>query len=105
MTRIFIYCLIGFAAIGLGYQLFVNPTTIIKTISIFVFSGIVLYILARIIFARQGNNAEMRKYKQAVRQSQLKYQKSATKPRQPKQRKPLRRRASHLRVIDGRKPK
>src|SRR5690625_7818796 len=96
MWRIFIYVLIGFAVIGLGYQLFVNPTTLIKTMSIFVFSGVILYILARIIFSRQGNNEEMRKYKQAVKQSQLKYSHSKVQVKRKKQKKPLRNRAYQL---------
>jgi|SRR5690625_1489974 len=105
MRKLLIYILISLAVVGLGTQLIFNPSQLIKTTAFVVFGAVVLYVIFRLIMRNRYESDEMRKYKQAVKQSKLKYKTSARKNNIDKNPKPLRKRAPHLRVIDGRKPK
>ncbi|WP_212925997.1 SA1362 family protein [Oceanobacillus sp. J11TS1] len=112
-VSIFVYLIIAFAAFGLFSQLFGNTVAFLSRLFISVFIGaaifglIYFFLMRRQPSGRQTDN--MKKYKQAVKQSKSKYghhkavktvshQKSPQKKRNPK-------RASHLRVIDGSKAK
>lgn len=59
------------------------------------------------LFLSKGrdNDDEMKKYKQAVKQSKIKYNRTSNKPRQTRPVKIKNKRASHLRVIEGNKSK
>lgn len=104
-----IYLIIGLAAIGLISQLFTDPANFIMGIFITIGIGIALFAVLYFVFLRKrAPSSEMKKYKQAVRQSKSKYNSSPkhTQVKQsPKMRKKATKRASHLRVIDGNKHK
>lgn len=106
---IIVYILIGLAILGLFTQLTGN--TLRFFINIFIMIGVGLTIFAVIYYVfikNEEQSDEMKKYKQAVKQSKAKYSKAnkykgySNKPAIKKRRN---RRASHLRVIDGNKDK
>lgn len=106
---LFIYIVIGLAVIGFLSMLIRNPSNLLLTIFVTVGIAFVLFLIVSAVFNRrsQGSTDEMRKYRQAVKQSKQKYQittqgKTSTKTTQ-NQRKKRRRRTSHLTVIEGRK--
>lgn len=110
MRRGLIYLIIGLAALGLVSQLFTNTAQFFKSILYVIGFSVVLFFIVRTIFFRnRARSNEMRKYKQAVKQSQLKYkhrsQPTSTFKRTQEGKRPVKRRASHLRVIDGHKSK
>lgn len=110
-----VYVIIAFAAIGLISQLFGNTKNFL--VSIVVMLGIAAAIFALFNFVlqrRRGSPDEMKKYKQAVKQSKMKYQPTEKNAVQPKVKvkqssgnapRKGKKRASHLRVIEGNKPK
>lgn len=104
-----IYLIIGLACFGLISQLFTNTAQFFKTILYVIGFSVVVFFLIRMIFFRNSaRSSDMRKYKQAVKQSQLKYKhRSQSKPtfKRTQRHRPIKRRASHLRVIDGHKSK
>ncbi|MHA6250995.1 SA1362 family protein [Oceanobacillus sp. CAU 1775] len=115
-TAILIYILIGFAFIGLISQLFGNTVNFLVGILVMLFFAALLFGLLYFVMNRRngtGNSDEMKKYKKAVKQSNMKYQQSApikkTVTNQKKKTKPAfrkeRRRPTHLRVIEGNKDK
>src|SRR5690625_6582870 len=80
------------ALFGFIVSLFRNPMALLTSIlSLVLFGAIVVFIIHLFSRNRRSTN-EMKKYKQAVKQSKERYQ-------QTKRRR--RRRPSHLRVIDG----
>jgi len=107
------YAVVGLAVIGLLSQLFTNPLSLIK--NIFIMLGVALAFFAVLYFItqrKQTHSDDMKKYKQAVKQSKSKYNRGTPGP----ERKVIRssqqqvnskhsKRAPHLRVIDGNKPK
>lgn len=108
----FVYIIIGLGVIGLAAQLFSNPGNLLK--SLFVTSMIILGILGVIYFffhrKKASSRSEMRKYRQAVRQSKAKYNnaqfnKQSFIRNQRASKRRNNRRPSHLRVIDGNKSK
>lgn len=106
MRKFLLYALIGLAVIGLGSQLIFNPSQLIKTTALVILGAIVFYLIFRFLFRNRFGSDEMRKYRQAVKQSKLKYQKSThNQGNFVQNKKPLRKRAPHLRVIEGRKQK
>lgn len=105
MRKLFLYVLVGLAVVGLSTQLIFNPSQLIKTTAFVVLGAIVLYFIFRVIIRGRYTSDEMRKYKRAVKQSQLKYQNSTRKNSYQSNKKPSRKRAPHLRVIEGRKHK
>ena len=108
-----VYVIIAFAAIGLVSQLFGNTKNFLT--SIVVMLGIAAAIFALFYFVlqrRRGSSDEMKKYKQAVKQSKMKYKPTEKSAVQPKVKqnsgnapRKSKKRASHLRVIEGNKPK
>lgn len=114
-SSIIIYVIIGLALIGIISQIFTNPMTFLKDIFMIIGVGVVLFSIVYFILFRNRTNKntnEMKKYKQAVKQSQLKYktnQKTQTTVSRDKNQQRIKRksnqRASHLRVIDGNRDK
>lgn len=103
------------AIIGVLTMLISNPAAIFR--SLFIIIGLItLLFIVRYFFLNKNSstsNSEMKKYKQAVKQSKMKYQdptydygKNAQKLRanHTKQKRKTKR-PSHLRVIDGKKTK
>ncbi|WP_347862768.1 SA1362 family protein [Salimicrobium sp. PL1-032A] len=109
-----IYALFGLAAFYVVSQLFTNTAGFLTSIMVMVAVAAVIYGLIYFVFIRKrvsgGNTNEMRKYKQAVKQSKQKYGSSApdTSKIQKNTKKPAKKRKSappHLRVINGTKGK
>lgn len=109
-----IYALIGLAAFYVVSQLFTNTAGFLTSIIVMIGVAAVIYGLIYFVFIRKrvsgGNTNEMKKYKQAVKQSKQKYgtstsdttkmTKTAKKPTKKRKAAP-----SHLRVINGTKGK
>lgn len=110
---IWIYLIIGLAAVGLVSQLFTNTAGFLSSIFVMMAIGLVIFALIYFIFLKnRGTSNEMKKYKQAVKQSKTKYTKnsspqvkSAMQPKPLQMKRKTHRRTSHLRVIDGSKSK
>ncbi|AUJ26292.1 SA1362 family protein [Virgibacillus dokdonensis] len=110
-----VYMIIGLATIGLLTQLFTKPANLINNMFISIGFGVVLFAIIYFVFIRKKSSSnEMKKYKQAVKQSKAKYHQqkpaykaNATKqqPTSPTLRKKKHKRAAHLRVIEGNKHK
>lgn len=108
---IIIYMIIALAVIGIVSQLFNDPIIFLKDIFMIIGVGVVLFSIVYFILFRNrshSSSSEMKKYKQAVKQSQQKYKpkhvQQSTKNQQkksPYSKRKASRRASHLRVIDG----
>lgn len=101
------YIIIALAAIGLIANILTNPTGLFKNIFMMVGVGAAMFALVYFLFLKRrgAENDEMKKYKQALKQSKRKHQ--ATQMQQPiyHPTKAKHKRASHLRVIDGNKSK
>lgn len=110
-----VYIIIGLAAIGLISQLFTNTTNFFSNLFISLGIGLAIFAVFYFVFLRKRTTSnEMKKYKQAVKQSKAKYDHtqprknpvSAGKTQQSIQpRKKRNKRATHLRVIEGNKAK
>lgn len=113
-----VYFIIFLAIIGVFSQLVTNPGTFFKNILTTIGIAVVLFGVLYYFFAKKkkGSSHEMKKYKQAVKQSNAKYKKdsdtfsqkteSGKKTwQQSSQPKRKARKRSHLRVIDGYKDK
>ncbi len=106
-----IYLIIGLAVLGLITTLMDRPLNFITTIFLAIGVAFVIYwILTAIVNrGRFGANEEMRKYRRAAKQSNLKYNKQkVTKLNQTPRPSPLktkrrRRNVPHLTVIEGKK--
>ena len=109
---IVVYVIIGLAVIGIISQLFTNPIVFMNNIFMMIGFGLVVFAVIYFVFLRKrksSNSGDMKKYKQAVKQSQLKYKQKnvnqTAKPRKQMQQNQIRKRTSksksHLRVIDG----
>lgn len=98
---IIFYVIIALAVIGL----MTNPTHLVRNIFMMLGVGVVIFALFYFIFRkpRPTENDEMKKYKQALKQSKRKYQTTQRKQARPTKSKA--KRASHLRVIEGNKSK
>lgn len=108
-TRGLPYMIISLALVGLLSMLFLNPLHLFKSVlSVFLF-GALLLVIIRFLFRRNNQNAnEMRKYRQALKQSQKRYQHNQrpnSNIRIRNNRVQRRRRPTHLRVIEGKKSK
>jgi len=113
-SPIFMYVIIGIAAIGLFSWLIKEPSRLLITLLVTAVIASIIFLVARTLitgesFSQNRNNDEMRKYRQAVKQSQQKYSKQnvkkSTKPdrfRKQNQKK-VRKRPTHLTLIKGRK--
>ncbi|AVQ99349.1 hypothetical protein OBCHQ24_10095 [Oceanobacillus iheyensis] len=112
---IFIYLIIGLAAIGLVSQLLTNTSGFFTNVFVMIGTGIVFFGVIYFLFLRKRTTSDdMKKYKQAVKQSKAKYkdnrpvyhtQSKGTKSASAPTRKKVSKRASHLRVIEGSKQK
>ncbi|MEW9677510.1 SA1362 family protein [Lentibacillus sp. L22] len=105
---VFVYVIIGLAVIGLFSQLFNNTAHFFGRI--FTMLGVSIAIFAVIYFVflkKRAPSSDMKKYKQAVKQSKAKYKTNNKKSVRQKSPQPLNmkkkatKRATHLRVIDG----
>lgn len=103
--------IIGLAAIGLISQLFTNTVSFLTQIFIMIGVGVAIFAAIYFLILRNSSNADdMKKYRQAVKQSKRKYHKSSAPPvKKVKNTKPavkkVHRQVSHLRVIEGNKSK
>lgn len=111
---ILVYVVIGLAVVGLFSQLFGNTKNFF--INIFIMLGITASIFALFYFVlqrRRGSSDDMKKYKQAVKQSKHKHQqkpapKNTPQPKVKRNTGTVRKgkkRTTHLTVIDGNKSK
>lgn len=109
---IIVYAIIGLAIIGVISQLFSNPTALLRNILIMIGMSVVVFAVFYFVFMKKRSNMkndEMKKYKQAVKQSQRKYKNSngnriindQTRKQAFQIKRKNKRRTSHLRVIDG----
>ncbi|MFC4022816.1 SA1362 family protein [Oceanobacillus longus] len=113
---IVIYLIIGLAVVGLFSQLLGNTVNFLTNILLMVVVGAAIFgLLYFFVLRKRGpsNTDDMKKYKQAVKQSKSKYKQpkkpsnvatASTKAVIPPKKKRSKR-ASHLRVIEGNKPK
>ncbi|MFD1038460.1 SA1362 family protein [Virgibacillus byunsanensis] len=108
-----IYIIIGLAVIGLISQLFTNTANFFMNIVVMVGFGLAIFaVVYFLFFKKRATSSDMRKYKQAVKQSKSKYKQqtksptsSTKRPHALQMKKKQTKRASHLRVIDGNKQK
>jgi len=109
---IVVYAIIGLAVLGLASQLFNNPLAFFRNILIMIGIAVIIFAIFYFIFIKgRANirNDEMKKYKQAVKQSKRRYNQTninqvinnKTKRNPGQLKRKSKRRASHLRVIDG----
>jgi|SRR5690625_1771555 len=99
-----LYIIFGLALIGLMSQLFTNTGEFFKSLVYIIgFSAILFFIIRFIFFRNKSQTSDMKKYRRAVKQSKLKYKHHTKAKKQAKRPRHRRRRASHLRVIDGHK--
>src|SRR5690625_2477634 len=104
---------VGPAGIGLFSQFSTNPLSLLKSSILMLRVALAFFAVLYFITQRkQTHSDDMKKYKQAVKQSKSKYNRGTPGP----ERKVIRssqqqvnskhsKRATHLRVIDGNKPK
>ncbi|MFD1066226.1 SA1362 family protein [Oceanobacillus locisalsi] len=115
-VSIFVYVIIAFAAFGLISQLFGNTAAFLSRLLISIGIGAAIFGLVYFFLIRKRQPSgkqrdNMKKYKQAVKQSKSKYSHkqpvktggSSYQKTNPKKRNP--KKASHLRVIEGNKTK
>lgn len=110
---VLVYILIGLAVIGVISQLLTNTADFLSSLFLMVAIGAAIFAAIYFIFLRKkAPSNDMKKYKQAVKQSKAKYQqqshtsiKSSTKKDAQLPKKKSSRRAGHLRVIEGSKSK
>lgn len=109
-----IFSIIGLAVIGLVSQLFTNTVSFFTNIFVMLGIGIVLFAVFYVVFIRKrAPSNDMKKYKNAVKQSKAKYKETSSsnhtaisnKKHSATQKKKWSKRAPHLRVIDGNKSK
>ncbi|WP_028783185.1 SA1362 family protein [Thalassobacillus devorans] len=112
-----IYILIGLAVVGLVMKLATDAMGLLTNLLIMVGIAAVLYfVLNHFLMKRRGGSSdEMKKYKQAVKQSKRKYKGDATSskpnvkstftPSPVMNKKKRKTSAAHLRVIEGAKNK
>jgi len=107
------YLIIGLAVIGLISQLLGNTVNFLSNILLMLGIGVAIFGVLYFFVLRKrtsSNTDDMKKYKQAVKQSKSKYNRrhdtvaSVAKTSHTPKRK-RNKRASHLRVIEGNKPK
>lgn len=102
----FLYVIISLASIGLLSWIVKEPGQLIRTLLLAAIMAVVIFFIARAIIRRRAghHNDEMRKYKQAVKQSQKRYKHyQQNTGRKISQKKLKRRRPTHLTVIKGNK--
>src|SRR5699024_10472306 len=109
-VAILVYIVVAFAVFGLLTQLFSNTVNFLIGILVTLAIAAAIFALFYFVLLRNRNTSdETKKYKQAVKQSKMKYQQNtAPKKVEPSKlkkntaiRRRGKRRASHLRVIEG----
>lgn len=110
VSFVFFCSIVALAALGLIIQLATEPLQLLFSIlKTFIVVAVLFAIVYFLFFRSKQSNNQTQKYKQAVKQSQKKYgnipkqktqKSSASAPK-----KYAKRRVSHLRVIEGNKPK
>jgi hypothetical protein len=112
ILKFIIYAIVGLAALGLVMQLFGNTTNFILNLLVTAVFGLAIFgILYYFVLGGRRSSSDTHKYKQAVKQSKSKYtpnQSSSTVRGQVQPspiKKKVKKRPSHLRVIDGNKSK
>lgn len=96
--KVLVYSLIGLASIGLISFLINNPFALLRSVLTLIIFATVIYFILRLFLKGKTDSKEMKKYKQALKQSRKRYEpKRASKGK--------RKRPSYLRVIDGNKDK
>lgn len=114
ITSILIAFIAGLAIVGFFTMLIKNPGRLLVSILVMIGIAFVIYFVFRAIMNRNGsgggNNKEMRKYRQAVKQSNKKYktqpkkiQQRNSKPQTLRSLKRRRKNVPYLKVIDGKK--
>lgn len=108
--NVILYSIIGLAIIGLTFQLIKNPLGIFKWLFFMLIFAVIIFTVVRFFIKRSNprSTSEMKKYKQAVKQSKQRYQHKQPSNKRPQKNSPRtrrRKRATHLRVIDGNKSK
>lgn len=113
-----LYFIVGLASIGLVTSLIKNPGGFLMSIFFMIGIAFVIFMIMRAVLNRRsgGNSDEMKKYKQAVRRSKVKYTKekpdvrkqisgasSKRKSTSNSKYKRKRRHGPHLTVIEGKK--
>ncbi|ASK63220.1 hypothetical protein CFK37_14215 [Virgibacillus phasianinus] len=110
---VFLYVILGLAAIGLVTQLFTNTVNFLTNIMIMLGIGVAIFAVIYVFFfRRRATSNDMKKYKSAVKQSKSKYANKTFSSIPGNKKKPASlikrkssKRATHLRVIDGNKHK
>ena len=112
ILKYIIFGIIGLAAIGIVFQLITNATGFLTNMLFtIIFAAAIFGLLYYFVLGGRNTSSEAKRYKQAVRQSKSKYpQNRATQTVKNKHqvdpiKKKLKKRPSHLRVIDGNKSK
>ncbi len=112
---IWTYVIFGFAAIGLVTTMLFDMTSLIRNILSTILMVAVIYGLVYFFVLRHRQPNNLTKYRKAVKQSKKKYQQTKKSSYQQAQKQQLKqkkqtktkaskhKRASHLRVIDGKK--
>src|SRR5699024_7192927 len=82
---LFIYFIIGLAVIGLIASLIKNPGSFLMSILMMIAVAFVIFMIFSAILNRRsgGTSDEMKKYKKAAKQSNLKYNKQKPKIKKP----------------------
>ncbi|WP_226035043.1 SA1362 family protein [Aquibacillus saliphilus] len=112
-----IYVLIGLAVLGFATQLLTNTASLLMNLLLMVVFGVIIYGVIYYAFLRKRSSNDIKKYKKAVKQSKMKYKKDqpsqktyaqVTKKSSPlinKRKSTTKAKPTHLKVIDGNKPK
>ncbi|HLR41856.1 MAG TPA: SA1362 family protein [Pseudogracilibacillus sp.] len=106
---IVLYIVVALAGFGFVISLMRNPGGFMVSILISIAIAFLIFkVLSAVLRRRQGETSdEMKKYREAVKQSNKRFEKQDIKPstkRQPiKKKRRRRKRAPHLRVIEGKK--
>lgn len=102
-----VYIILGFAMLGFTYTLIFNTGAFLRSLALTVAILISIYGVIYVFFLRKRVPTDMKKYKQAVKQSKnrhkLKNKRSILTQSRRKHKK--KKKPSHLHVIDGEKAK
>lgn len=108
-TPLLFYIIVGLAGIGLLSWVVKEPSSFVNYLFITALIAAVIFFIVRFIMKRRGGNAqydEMKKYRQAVKQTKHKYKhynKSNQQVKKPQRIRQKRRRPTHLTLIKGNK--
>lgn len=104
---VLLYLITSIAAVGLLSYIFKQPGQLLKSLMVIAIIATIIILVTRTIMSNRydaANRAEMRKYRQAVKQSKKRYKNHHKNQNQAKQNRHRRRKKpSHLTVIEGNK--